>query len=114
MEKYSPFKLDAFWNDCIEKPKTMALKSKNPVKYYRNKNNIYPFKTGAKKSKNRTTKAETIGYLSSVEKYFNKLNKKYPDLFKNQNISKNKNKKINNNSLLKSNSLYEKGLAKWN
>ena len=103
METYSPFKLDDFWNDCINKPQSVEKnKPKKPSNTYRNNNNIFSLKTNA-----RIINKSTKEYFSSVEKIYQKLNKKYPDLFENKKINKDINKKSKINPYLKSQSLYE-------
>ncbi len=103
METYSPFKLDDFWNDCINKPQSVEKnKPKKPSNTYRNNNNIFSLKTNA-----RIINKSTKEYFSSVEKIYQKLNKKYPDLFEDKKINKDINKKSKINPYLKSQSLYE-------
>ena len=114
METYSPFKLDDFWNDCIDINNTFCLKNKNQEKM--NGNKYKPLKTNnitrlRNSNQNNLFKNKTNIYYSSVEKIYKKLNQKYPELFYKKSNNINNKKKIEN-SFLKSIILYEEGLAK--
>ena len=116
METYSPFKLDDFWNDCINKNDEFSLNSKNKKKDKNNNCEYNSLKTNNFKilrnsNQNNLFKNKTNIYYSSVEKIYKKLNQKYPELFQNKSNNINKNKKIKN-SFLKSIILYEEGMAK--
>jgi hypothetical protein len=119
METYSPFKIDDFWNDCINnnKEKNSPLKYDKKSYYYRKKNNIKlkTIKTNNQKimrnpKKNNIGKNKTTIYFSAVDKIYKRLNTKYPELFRNK--QNNKIHKRIENSLLKSKILYEEGLEK--
>lgn len=120
METYSPFKLDEFWNDCIDKQNPSSLQSKKHINTNRNKKNknlkslnTNTNKTGKKINLNRTTKNTTKDEsFTTVDTMFNKYNNKYPGLFKKISNNKNISKKGRNNPLSKSISLYEDGMAK--
>ena len=115
METYSPFKLDDFWNDCIDTNNAFSLKSKNQEKI--NNYKYKPLKTNNNNTRlrnpnqNNLFKNKTNIYYSSVEKIYKKLNQKYPELFYKKSNNINNKKKIEN-SFLKSIILYEEGLAK--
>ena len=115
METYSPFKLDDFWNDCIDTNNAFSLKSKNQEKI--NNYKYKPLKTNNNNTRlrnpnqNNLFKNKTNIYYSSVEKIYKKLNQKYPELFHKKPNNINNKKKIEN-SFLKSIILYEEGLAK--
>lgn len=117
MDKYSPFKLDDFWKDCIDNQNNLLLKYKykeGNIKF-RNNNNLNSFKSNniidRKKNLNKKNivKNRTTVYFSAVNKIYEKLNKNHPELFQNK---PNKDKKRIQNSMLKSIALYNDGISK--
>ena len=117
MDKYSPFKLDDFWKDCIDNQNNLLLKTKNKKKSIkiRNNNNLNTFKSNKiidrrrNINKNNIVKIKTNVYYSAVNKIYEKLIQKHPELFQNKS---NKDKKRIQNSMLKSIALYKDGIEK--
>lgn len=114
METNKPFKLDEFWNDCLENSKISPIKSEEQSNFNKNKNihDSNSLKANQKRiyrNNNNIPKNET-NCLSSVNKIYQKLKKKYPKIFRNSklnNLNNISHKKRIENALKKSQILYE-------
>ena len=118
MENNIPFKIDDFWNDCINKQKKDSLKcNKKPYSSRINKNKkMKVTKTNNNKylrnlNHNNLSNNKTQVHISAIDKFYKRLNKKYPELFINKPNNKINKKRIEN-SLLKSKILYEEAFIK--
>ena len=119
METYSPFKLDDFWNDCVNSENIISsnynnkkinnnINKLNSNKVNNNKITRNPFQNNNILKINNKTKV----HISAIDKLYKKLNIKNPQLFNNNSNNKIIDKKRIKNSLLRSITLYEEGLAK--
>ena len=118
MKNNSPFKIDDFWNDCINKPNNNCLKYYKRPYYSRMKNNQKwnILKTNNCKNlrnvnHNNLANNKTQAHIASIDKIYKRLSTKYPELFINKHNNKINKKKIEN-SLLKSKILYEEAFTK--
>ena len=116
METNSLFKLDCFWDDCVNSKETLYLNNNNKkiISHNTALNNLafnnYKFASNPphnKKSINKKTE-----YGSSVETIYKKLDDKYPELFHNKSNVHHIDKQRIKNSIKKCLALYEDGLTK--
>ena len=115
MESNSLFKLDNFWDDCVNSKNTLYLNYNNKKIINNTTLNTLEFnnhKIIRNPIHNNNDKNKTTIYVSSVENVFRKLNDKYPELFYNKSNGHCIDKKRHKNSMRKSIALYEDGLTK--
>ena len=116
MEANSLFKLDGFWDDCVNSKEILYLNNnnKNTISHNTALNNLtfnnYKFRSNPSLNNNINNKKTEYG--SSVEIMYKKLDDKYPELFHNKSNAHHIDKQRIKNSIKKCIALYEDGLTK--